>query len=269
MVKWGQLSRAPIDTENINTSAILTRCVTTAPEHYRILRCHSPVAFLSSSTPGSRMAATTTPPDELQLVQLCAHRASAGWAQLHELHSSAVQTTIRHTLIRFGATNNLDEDCLDIYGTFLLALMKDNARRLRAFAGRSSLRTFLRVAASNFCIDQLRRRRATLSLDYTDQDGTPTIVIADTTPAADHSLVQQQLRHDITRWWDALDEDERALAHALFVDQLPGDVIADHLGISIANVYTRSHRLRKKLQTMAVKDGWHPDSLLDDQYRAS
>lgn len=207
------------------------------------------------------MAASDDTHDELPLVLLCVNGDSAAWARLHRLHAHAIQASIRHTLVRFQATENLDDDCLDTYGTFLLALMSHDARRLRAFAGRSSLRTFLRVAAANFCIDQLRRRRATLSLDHADNDGLPAIAIADSSAPADRLLVQQQLRSDIDRWWHALDDDEQILAKALFIDRTPGDSIARALGISTANVYTRSHRLRKKLQAMAVKDGWQPDTL--------
>ncbi len=209
------------------------------------------------------MAASDNTNDELQLVMLCVNGDNAAWAHLHRLHAHAMQASIRHTLLRFQATENLEDDCLDTYATFLLALMSHDARRLRAFAGRSSLRTFLRVSAANFCIDQLRRRRATLSLDHTDKDGLPAISIADSSAPADRLLVQQQLRNDIDRWWNALDNDEQILAQALFIDRTPGDSIARALGISAANVYTRSHRLRKKLQAMAVKDGWHPDTLPD------
>jgi DNA-directed RNA polymerase specialized sigma24 family protein len=73
--------------------------------------------------------------------------------------------------------------------------------------------------------------------------------------------LRAELAQALQRWWAELFVDDRDLAELVFVDALPAAQIAQQLQLSVANVYTRTCRLRKRLQARALTEGWAPPAL--------
>ena len=110
-------------------------------------------------------------PDEHQLLAECLAGTRAGWQRLVERYSRYVYFLINATAKRHGASIN-DDEAEDLHNDFFVALLEDDYRRLRAYAGKNgcSLRSWLRVICIRRTIDALRRRRKNISLT-TDGDG--------------------------------------------------------------------------------------------------
>jgi RNA polymerase sigma factor (sigma-70 family) len=200
--------------------------------------------------------------NDLTLCQLCAQGSSEAWTTLVERFSPGLRSTIRHTLRRFDHTHNLEDLTEDLLASFLLSLMEHGANRLQRFEFRSSLATFLRVAAANFTIDHIRRQRPCESLD-TPPNSNDTAPPEPVSPDASAELVSSraELAQALQRWWAELPTDDRDLAELVFVDALPAAQIAQQLQLSVANVYTRTCWLRKRLQARALTEGWAPPAL--------
>ena len=125
---------------------------------------------------------------------------------------------------------------------------------LKAFVGISSFRGDSRCVAwlcrilRNACIDVQRRRRDTLPLTETDEDGEPRdLELPDLRydPAA--LLEKRELREEVRRGIGALPEDFRAPLLLREYAELSYAEIAEALSLDVGTVKSRIFRARKKL----------------------
>jgi len=122
-------------------------------------------------------------------------------------------------------------------------------RKIDAFRGESAFASWLYRIVANGAYQKIRRRRSDISLDeftamLDDDRGRE----ADWSTRVEDPSLQSDLRKALTAAIDALPIDYRAVIVLRDVEGLSTHEVADALGLSIANVKSRTRRARGSLR---------------------
>ncbi len=124
-------------------------------------------------------------------------------------------------------------------------------RAFDSFRGQASPKTWLYRIAYNACLDFLRRRKDTASLDELRESGFDP---ADSRmPQPGDRLERQELRRQIQYALTQLSEDQRAVIVLRDFQQLPYDEIAGILEVSEGTVKSRLSRAREKMKNILMQ----------------
>jgi RNA polymerase sigma-70 factor (ECF subfamily) len=125
-----------------------------------------------------------------------------------------------------------------------------------AFAGNSSLATWLHRIVVNVCLMKLRwrSRRRTVPIDdllpQFDEAGRHARPVAPWPEQACNRLSRAETQAQVRTCIDMLPDDYRSILLIRDIDQLDTEETAELLGISIPAVKTRLHRARQALRTL-------------------
>lgn len=178
--------------------------------------------------------------NEQELLSACRRGDEAAFETLVHLHENKV-----YTLCRRMCGN--EDDALEASQDAFLAAW----RGLPSFRGDAAFSTWLYRLASNACIDVLRRRRESLSLDDADLALNP----ADPSPTPEQAAERAETRALVREGLAQLPEDYR---QALVLRELQGmsyAEIADSLGVELGTVKSRISRARGLLKNYLLSGG--------------
>lgn len=113
--------------------------------------------------------------------------------------------------------------------------------------------TWLLSIASNYCIDMLRRRRATI----VDIEDVAFSLPADA-PGPERSALAQEQREAVARAINRLPEGYRLVTVLRYYNDLSYEEIEQATGLSEATVKTRLHRARRQLEELLDAEGALP-----------
>ena len=181
--------------------------------------------------------------EELALLRRAQKGDSAAFEEIVRAH----EATVYHLALRqLGSREDAEDAAQEVFLKAYTAL--------QSFRGESKLSVWLYRITSNVCVDMLRRRRETVSLSATGEDGEPLeLELPDERfdPAA--LAERRDLREHIGAALERLPPEERKI---LLLRELGGqsyDEIAQTLQLNIGTVKSRIFRARKKL--CALLDG--------------
>ena len=129
---------------------------------------------------------------------------------------------------------------------------------LSGYRGESKFSVWLYRIVSNVCLDFLRakKRRQTVSLSVTDDDGDETeLEIADESQSPEKLLERSMTRDAVLRGLDALTPEFRQILILRELQGMSYEEIAEVLGIESGTVKSRIFRARKKLCAFLLRDG--------------
>lgn len=129
---------------------------------------------------------------------------------------------------------------------------------LPSYRGESKFSVWLYRIVSNVCLDFLRskKRRQTVSLSVTDDDGDETeLEIADESQSPEKLLERSMTRDAVRRGLAALTPEFRQILILRELQGMSYDEIAEVLGIESGTVKSRIFRARKKLCAFLLRDG--------------
>jgi RNA polymerase sigma-70 factor (ECF subfamily) len=116
-------------------------------------------------------------------------------------------------------------------------------RAIKRFDPERKFSTWVMSIASNYCIDQLRKRRLfTLSLDEM-----PYLDVSDSAPGPEGRLVKGEFESEIREILGSLGEMDRAAVIMRYWHELSYDEIAEALDLTNSAVKSRLHRARRTL----------------------
>ena len=153
--------------------------------------------------------------------ELLAHRAYLVRFAMHRLNDAALAEDVVH----------------DVYE----ALLAGRAH----FAGRSALRTWLTGVLKHKIVDQMRRRRATDSLDGDADDETRQLRCDH--PGPEQIAEQRERLRQTLQRIDELPDGLRAVVRLRVLDEQSSRQVCRKLRISEDNLFVRLHRARKRL----------------------
>ena len=127
---------------------------------------------------------------------------------------------------------------------------------LGSFRGSSKFSVWLYRITDNVCKDMLRRRKDTVSLTLSDDDGDETeLELADTAPTPHEALEKRERSEALKNALEKLPEDYRKAIILREVGDLSYEEISSALNIDLGTVKSRIFRARKKLCEILSEDG--------------
>jgi RNA polymerase sigma-70 factor, ECF subfamily len=179
--------------------------------------------------------------DEATLITAARAGSADAFEQIYKRHLPHVKAVGRSIL----RNNDLDDLCQD---TFLLAFT-----RIDSFRGNSNFRTWITRIAMNQCLMVLRRNRQVTN-------GESQLLQLDVETASDDMLDQRVFitedknlravaaRLDLPRVLQVLKPTQRRILEMAYIDELPDQQIAEHLGVTVGAVKSKLHHAKKKVR---------------------
>ncbi|MEE2785731.1 MAG: sigma-70 family RNA polymerase sigma factor [Myxococcota bacterium] len=196
--------------------------------------------------------------DDKALLQACIDGDKRAWNELVQRYSRYIFFLINVTAKKHHADMS-EDDRADLHNDFFLCLLEDDKRRLKSYTGQNgcSVRSWLRVIAIRRTIDNLRRRKKTISLDAPSDQGAPKEFLSDEPNPFEAMTMREdaQRRSRLSELTDALGPTDALLLKMIYVDKLAASDIARALRINKGAVYTRKTRLINRLKELAVSAG--------------
>jgi RNA polymerase sigma-70 factor, ECF subfamily len=125
--------------------------------------------------------------------------------------------------------------------------------RLASYDRARKFSTWLLSIASNYCIDVLRRRRATI-VDLEDV----AFSLPSDAPGPERSALVQEQREAVARAINRLPDGYRLVTVLRYYNDLSYEEIEQATGLSEATVKTRLHRARRQLEELLDAEGALP-----------
>jgi len=180
--------------------------------------------------------------DDKYLLQLLRSDPNAGMEHLIDQYAGLVYAVVRRQLEGSGYRSLDVEECAaDVFSEFYLGLGKYDPER-------SGIKTYLCVLAKNNAIDLLRKRdREKMQLSLNGED---TLQLPAEDASMESKLEEAELTNAVIAAIRDLGEPDRSILLRKFYLGESSKEISRGLGLSVANVDTRTHRALKKLRSM-------------------
>ena len=175
---------------------------------------------------------------EMTLVLAVCRGERGALAQFIERYQGSIKLAIRFAGQRYGQRFDEDQQA-DLWGDLLVALVAEDFRKLRSYQGRSSLRQWLKIVASNMVIDQLRRHRPQLAIEDLE--------LAESSPSPFDQVLEREERALIDSAMSALNDEDRLFVELYYKRGHDFEGVAELMGTTLGAVYARKNRIRKKL----------------------
>lgn len=134
-----------------------------------------------------------------------------------------------------------------VQDAFLLAL-----RKLDSFQGNSQFYTWLFRIARNTAISKLRRKKPTVSLEFTDSQ--PRLDFPDDGPAPSTDMERRERRTGLMRAMDLLSSEHREILILREMEEQNYETISEILGLPVGTVRSRLHRARSQLKELLLRN---------------
>jgi RNA polymerase sigma-70 factor (ECF subfamily) len=183
-----------------------------------------------------------SPEEELRWVESAIAGDQGAFAQLVDRYKAPVYSLAYRML---GNSGDAEDAAQEI---FVRAYTK-----LATFDRGRRFSTWLLSIGSNYCIDVLRRRRATI-VDLDDV----AFAVPDQAPGPERSAVDQEQRRAIARAVQRLPETYRLVTVLRYYHDLSYEEIERTTGLSEATIKTRLFRARRQLEELLEQEGALP-----------
>jgi len=195
--------------------------------------------------PAAAGGAAAAPADQ-ELAAACGTGDEAAWAaftdRFSRLFAHVAERTAAHWQVDLDSS---DRD--DIVAETLLACLRNDAAVLRAFAGRSTLATYLAVIARRIAARMLAHRVATRRLATADTVDLPADPLV-TSPVSDRVADRDEVERLLTR----LDEAEARLVRLHHLEGQSYGEISRLTGMPLGSIGPALSRAKAKMRAAAV-----------------
>lgn len=193
----------------------------------------------------STRATDMTECGERELLERMLARESRAWREFHRRYDRLVHRCIQKVTGRFsGVLSN--EDVREIHAMFLFNLTTHDMRRLRRFEFErgNKLGSWLGMLAMNTAWDYLRvvaRQPRLGSLAEAEQVAAPF-------EDPYHALLEKERWGVLNTTLSAFSGKDQQFVRLYYVDGVSPEEIAEEMGISIKTVYSKKHKIRRRLE---------------------
>jgi RNA polymerase sigma-70 factor, ECF subfamily len=201
-----------------------------------------PFVEIASPSPVVGFAPSTWTETEL-LERLLLSDASA-WRELNQRYARLVTSCIQRVVARFSKRVSADA-VEEIYATFSLKLLANDKHKLRSFEPNrgNKLGTWLGMLATHCAYDYLRSVRREPSAVCLTEAETLSSEHQDPCESAMLSERAKLVKELLAEFSDK----DRQFVTLYFQDGLSPEHVAERLGISVKTVYSKKHKIQRKL----------------------
>lgn len=197
---------------------------------------------------------------ERQLLRRVLRGEDRAWTELVRRYRALIYRCITKVTGRYApylATADLDE----IYADVLMALLRDDMRKLRLYnpARGTKLGSWIGMISVNAAYDYLRSVGRRPMLDRLDGAPDPHEE-CDRTPL--DVLIEKERWEQLNGLLAGFSDKDRAFLDLYYAQGLDPDVVADQMAISLKTVYSKKHKIRAHLKRCLAQ--LRPDAPLAD-----
>jgi RNA polymerase sigma-70 factor, ECF subfamily len=181
---------------------------------------------------------------EAELLDRLLRSDANAWRELNQRYARLITSCIQRVVARFSKRVSVDA-VEEIYATFSLKLLANDKHKLRSFEPHrgNKLGTWLGMLATHCAYDYLRSvRREPSSVCLTEAE-TLTSEHHDPCESAVLSERAQLVRDLLAEFSDK----DRQFVTLYYQDGLSPEHVAERLGISVKTVYSKKHKIQRKL----------------------
>jgi len=206
----------------------------------------APFVQFHSKRPELVQAPVRTPStwSETELLERLLASDANAWRELNQRYARLVTSCIQRVVARFSKRVSVDA-VEEIYATFSLKLLANDKHKLRSFepSRGNKLGTWLGMLATHCAYDYLRSvRREPSSVCLTEAESL-TSESHDPCESAVLSERAQLVRELLADF----SEKDRQFVTLYYQDGLSPEHVAERLGISVKTVYSKKHKIQRKL----------------------
>lgn len=212
-----------------------------------LLPSESPPSAVFASS--GRNTSSTSPSDwgEATLIDELLTDNAVAWREFNARYSRLIMSCINRVLVRFSRLVRPD-DAQEIYATLCVQLLANDKHKLRSFeASRGNkLGTWLGMLACHSAYDFLRSvRREPKHGCFSEAEE----LRSDHPDPCEVTLMRERaaLVHELLRDFSAKD---RTFIALYFGEGLSPEQVADRLSISVKTVYSKKHKIQRRLEAL-------------------
>ncbi|MBM3245796.1 MAG: sigma-70 family RNA polymerase sigma factor [Candidatus Omnitrophica bacterium] len=199
--------------------------------------------------------------DDLEFVQRCVAADKKSWDEFVNKYSRLIYNYI-HSVLKIKGYPATEEAVNDLFQEIILALVKDNFKRLRTFKGRNgcSLASWLRQVSVNFTIDYIRRLKPAVSID--EEDGAELSlreILPDESAGIRVVLSHKERLLRLAECVEALGRDDKYFLELHINRGLALEDLMGHLRVSRGAIDMRKSRLMERLRECFKSKGFALD----------
>jgi RNA polymerase sigma-70 factor, ECF subfamily len=200
--------------------------------------------FHSQSPSPAPVGGTPSAWTEAELLERLLKSDPNSWRELNHRYARLVTSCIQRVVARFAKRVSVDA-VEEIYAIFSLKLLANDKLKLRSFepSRGNKLGTWLGMLATHCAYDYLRSvRREPSAVCLTEAES----LCSDTQDPCETAMLSEraQLVRDLLA--DFSDRD-RQFVTLYYQDGLSPERVAERLGISVKTVYSKKHKIQRKL----------------------
>jgi RNA polymerase sigma-70 factor (ECF subfamily) len=181
---------------------------------------------------------------EAELLERLLASEPSAWRELSQRYTRLVMSCIQRVVGRFG--RRIGPDAVEeIYATFSLKLLANDKHKLRSFepSRGNKLGTWLGMLATHCAYDHLRCvRREPSAVCLTEAES----LTSEQEDPCD-SAIQRERAEQVRALLAEFSDRDRQFVTLYYGDGLSPERVAERLGISIKTVYSKKHKIQRKL----------------------
>jgi RNA polymerase sigma-70 factor (ECF subfamily) len=191
-----------------------------------------------------RSAATPSAWSETELLDRLLKSDANAWRELNQRYARLVTSCIQRVVARFARRVSVDA-VEEIYATFSLKLLANDKHKLRSFepSRGNKLGTWLGMLATHCAYDYLRSvRREPSSVCLTEAE----TLSSENQDPCESAMLSERAKLVQGLLAEFSDKD-RQFVTLYYQDGLSPEHVAERLGISVKTVYSKKHKIQRKL----------------------
>ncbi len=189
--------------------------------------------------------------DDPALLEALLSGSEQAWAELLRRHGPTMRRCITSVTSRFRAVAS-PEDEQDIYSTVCLRLVQNGGKRLAAFdpSRGCSLAAWLGTIAIRTTYDFLRKHKR----DAKRSSVSVLESVSSIDPDPFECYLGTERTNRVRDWMRDLNPRDRVFLEQICTENLDPKALAEDMGISVATVYSKKHKLIARLNRRASAD---------------
>ena len=204
---------------------------------------------------------------EKELLNACIQGSKEAWDAFVEKYTKLIYHTIYRTLESHNA-DHLSQDSSDIHNSVFSSLLDDDFKKLKQYKGKNgcTVPSWLRKVTFNFTLNYIKKQKKYKPIEDDTTDNVDVIErVSDPQQQSDEELLKKESEEMRKKLVKELIKDLNA-KDKLFLElsygkKLPPGKIAEILGITVDNVYSKKNRIIEKLKKTAEKENLLQDFL--------
>ena len=206
-------------------------------------------ASTASFRPAKKPALAAELLEEAAFVERLVADDANAWREFNAAYAAPLHRAIGRILSRFGAVTGSD-DVREVYAKLCLSLIARDKAKLRGFDPTRGARlgSWITRMAMQATYDHLRRIKR-CPVDFRVEVLEPECE----RPDPHQELWERQRAHVVAQVVGGLSEREREFFALYFGQDLSPEEIAERMGISVATVYTKKHKLERRLAELVAQ----------------